>query len=201
MNDYKAIIWDFAGVVLHSVKGTFNSLLAERLDVPEIEVERLINSPMNIRWDINEIDDKTFYAYLLNELNQPLEKISIIERFVLKDFYVDQQILNYIKKLQKSFTTVLLTNFPAHIHDFMKTDWTVDGAFDHMIASCDVKLIKPDPAIYQLTLDRIGYQAQECIFIDDREINIQPAVDLDIHGIVYKSKEQVIEDLDKLLSN
>lgn len=201
MSDLKAIIWDFAGVVLYSVKGSFNSLLAERLNVPESEVEKLIDSPMNTLWDINEIDDKTFYTYILNELNQPLKKITVIEHFVFKDFYVDQQILNYIKKLRESFTTVLLTNFPAHIHDFMKTDWTVDGAFDHMIASCDVKLIKPDPAIYQLTLDRIGYQAQECVFIDDREINIQPAVDLGMHGIVCKSKEQAIEDLDKLLSS
>ena len=199
MSSIKAVIWDLAGVVLHTVKGTFNSLLAERLDAPLNDIERLISSKENDLWDIDEIDDDTFYIFLLEELNMPMEKKSILRKFVLEDFYIDQEILAYIKKIQKSFTTALLTNFPAHVHDFMKTDWIVDGAFDHIIASCDVKLIKPDPAIYTLTLARIGYLAEETVFIDDREINVKAAEKLGINGIVYQSRSQTINDLDAIL--
>ena len=199
MSSIKAVIWDLAGVVLHTVKGTFNSLLAERLDAPLNDIERLISSKENDLWDIDEIDDDTFYTFLLEELNMPMEKKSILRKFVLEDFYIDQEILAYIKKIQKSFTTALLTNFPAHVHDFMKTDWIVDGAFDHIIASCDVKLIKPDPAIYTLTLARIGYLAEETVFIDDREINVKAAEKLGINGIVYQSRSQTINDLEAIL--
>ena len=199
MSSIKAVIWDLAGVVLHTVKGTFNSLLAERLDAPLNDIERLISSKENDLWDIDEIDDDTFYIFLLEELNMPMEKKSILRKFVLEDFYIDQEILAYIKKIQKSFTTALLTNFPAHVHDFMKTDWIVDGAFDHIIASCDVKLIKPDPAIYTLTLARIGYLAEETVFIDDREINVKAAEKLGINGIVYQSRSQTINDLEAIL--
>ncbi len=199
MSSIKAVIWDLAGVVLQTVKGSFNSLLAERLDAPLDEVERLISSKENDLWDLGEINDDTYYTFLLDELNMPMEKKSVLRKFVLEDFYIDQEMLAYIKKIQKSFTTALLTNFPAHVHDFMKTDWIVDGAFDHMIASCDAKLLKPDPAIYTLTLMRIGCRAEETVFIDDRAINVKAAEKLGINGIVYQSRSQTINDLEAIL--
>jgi putative hydrolase of the HAD superfamily len=199
MKSIKAVIWDFAGVVLHTVRGTFNSLLAERLGAPLKDIERIISSPENDLWDMDEIDDDTFYTFLLNELNMPMEKKSILRKFALDDFYIDQEMLAYIKKIRKSFTTALLTNFPARVHDSMKTDWIVDGAFDHMIASCDVKLVKPDPAIYELTLARVGCLAEESVFIDDREINVKAAEKLGINSIVYQSRSQTINDLEAIL--
>ncbi|MDO9546097.1 MAG: HAD family phosphatase [Pelolinea sp.] len=199
MSQIKAVIWDLAGVVLHAVKGTFSTLLAERLDAPLAEIERLMGSKENNLWDINEIDDDAYYTFLLKELNMPMEKKAILRKFVLDDFYIDQEMLAYIKKIQETVTTMLLTNFPAHVHDFMKTDWIVDGAFDHIIASCDVKLIKPDPAIYTLALERLGYEAEECVFIDDREVNVKAAQELGITGIVFQGKSQTMSDLDTLL--
>lgn len=199
MSSIKAVIWDLAGVVLHTVKGTFNSLLAERLGAPLKDIEHIMSLEENDLWDIDAIDDDTFYTFILKELNMPIEKISILKKFVLEDFYIDQEILSYIKKIRESFTTALLTNFPAHVHDFMKTDWIVDGAFDHMIASCDVKLLKPDPAIYTLTLAHIGCLAEESVFIDDREINVKAAEKLGINGIVYQNRPQTINDLEAIL--
>jgi epoxide hydrolase-like predicted phosphatase len=201
MSRIKAVIWDLAGVVLHTVKGTFNTLLAERLDAPLAEIDRLMLSKENELWDIDEIDDDTYYTFLLKELRMPMERKAIIRKFVVDDFYVDQNMLAYIKDLRASVTTMLLTNFPSHIHDFMKTDWIVEGAFDHLIASCDVKLIKPDPAIYMLALDRLGLEAEECVFIDDREVNVNAAQRLGINGIVFQSKSQTMRDVDNLLNN
>jgi glucose-1-phosphatase len=199
MSRIKAILWDFAGVVLFTVKGSFNSLLAERLDVPLHAIEKVMNSSMNDRWDVGEIDDITFYMYVLETLQQPIEKMAIIQRFVVKDFYIDQDILTTIKLLRKDYTNILLTNFPQHFHEFIKTDWIIDGAFDHVIASCDVKLIKPDPAIYQLALERAGCSPHESVFLDDREINVRAAEALGFHGIIFTDKDQAMQELEDLL--
>ena len=199
MTEIKSVIWDLAGVLLLTVKGTFNSLLAERLDAPLKEIERVMSTPENDLWDMDEIDDDTFYTFLLNELSMPMEKKSILRKFVLDDFYVDQELLAYIKNLHRSYSTALLTNFPAHLHDFMKTDWIMDGAFDHLIASCDVKLLKPDTAIYKLTLERIGYRAEETVFIDDREVNTKAAEKLGMNVIIYQNRPQTINDLEAIL--
>jgi len=200
MSQIKAILWDFAGVLLFTAKGDFNSMLAERLGVPLSAVEQVMKSGMNDRWDIDDIDDITFYTYMLDTMEQPREKLAVIQRFVVKDFYVDQEMLAKIKAFRKNYTNVLLTNFPKHFHDFIKTDWIIDDAFDHIIASCDVKLIKPDPAIYQLTLERIGCQPHECVFLDDREVNVRAAEALGIHGILFNDKDQAMLELEKILS-
>jgi len=199
MNVIKAVIWDLSGVVLHTVKGTFYSLMAERLGASLEDIERLMSSTENKLWDLGELDDDAFYTFLLDGLNMPMDKKSILKKFVLEDFYIDQDILAYIKNIQKAYTTALLTNFPTHVHDFMKTDWIVDGAFDHIIASCDVKLTKPDPAIYNLALDRVGCRAEECVFIDDWEVNVKAAEKLGINGIVYQNRLQTINDLEAVL--
>jgi putative hydrolase of the HAD superfamily len=201
MNKIKAVIWDLSGVVLHTVKGTFYSLMAERLGAPSKDIEHLMSSTENKLWDLGMISDDAYYTFILEGLNMPIEKKSVLRKFVLEDFYIDQEILAYIKKIQKSYTTALLTNFPSHVHDFMKTDWIVDGAFDHMIASCDVKLLKPDPAIYTLALARIGCLAEETVFIDDRKINVKAAEKLGINGIVYQSLLQTTNDLEAILKN
>lgn len=195
----KAVIFDLAGVVLLTVKGTFNSLLAERLGARLEDVVRVMSDPVNDQWDFGEIGDDEFFEHLLTELKEPLEKKAILAKFVIDDFYVDQELLTYIRELHKTYTTALLTNFPAHLHDYMKTAWRVDGAFDHIIASCDVKLLKPDPRMYQAALERINLKPEETVFIDDREVNVKAAEALGIKGIIYVRKEQAIKELDKIL--
>ena len=195
----KAVIFDLAGVVLFTIRGTFNSLLAERLEVPLEGVERVMSDQTNGLWDMGEISDDAFYHHMLTELDQPLEKKAIIQKFVVDDFYVDQEMLALVRELRRSCTTALLSNFPAHVHDFMKSSWHMDGAFDHIIVSADVKLIKPDPRIYQLTLERVGCRAQEAVFIDDRKINVDAAQALGIKGILFESKARTIEALNRIL--
>ena len=197
----KAVIFDLAGVVLFPIRGTFNSLLAERLGVPVEGVERVMNDHTNDRWDMDEISDDMFYDHLLAELNLPQEKKAVIRKFVIDDFYVDAEMLALVRELRKTCTTALLTNFPAHVHDFMKRAWHMDGAFEHVIVSADVKLIKPDARIYQLTLERIGCQAQEAVFIDDRKINVEAAEALGIKSIHFTSKLQTIAALSRILKS
>lgn len=66
------------------------------------------------------------------------------------------------------------------------------------ILSYKDKLIKPDPAIYQLLLDRYGLKAEESVFIDDTLPNVEAAKGVGIHGIHFVTKEQVDEELHAL---
>jgi 2-haloacid dehalogenase len=71
--------------------------------------------------------------------------------------------------------------------------------FDDMIISGEHKIIKPDPAIYRLTLNRINREAHECVFIDDSLPNIEAAQKLGFRTIQFQSPEQLDKDLEKLL--
>ena len=63
-----------------------------------------------------------------------------------------------------------------------------EGLFDGGVASCEVKVNKPDPRIYQALLDKYRLRADESIFIDDRAENLLPASALgfgiyEMHGV------------------
>jgi putative hydrolase of the HAD superfamily len=197
--EIKAVIFDMAGVLLLTVKGNFNSLLAERLGARLEDVTRVMNDEVNDRWDLGEISDEEFYTHLLTELKQPIEKKSILACFMIDDFYIDLQMLDFIHELHQTYQTALLTNFPAHLHDFMRTQWKTSGAFDHVIASCDVKLLKPDPRMYQAALDILGCQPSEAIFVDDREVNVKGAEAVGIRSVHYLERQQGITEIKKLL--
>jgi putative hydrolase of the HAD superfamily len=200
MSKIKAVIWDLAGVVLHPVRGSFNSLLAERLGAPLAEVEKVMDGEQNRLWDIDEIDDIAFFTYLLNALELPLEKMPIIQEFVWKDFRIDREMIAFVREVKETRTTALLTNFPAHVHDFLEKYWHTDGVFKHIIASCDVKLVKPDEAIYRLALERVGCEAEESIFIDDRQVNVDAAKKLGMNAILYQDHESTISAVRRLLN-
>ncbi len=70
----------------------------------------------------------------------------------------------------------------------------VDGG----ILSYRDKVIKPDPAIYQLLLQRYDLKAEECIFIDDTLENITAANKEGIHGILFDTRDHVVEQMHEL---
>lgn len=70
--------------------------------------------------------------------------------------------------------------------------------FDSLLISGDVGLIKPDAAIFELLLQRIGRPAQDCIFIDDHLPNVLAARDLGFHAIQFLSPVQLEAELQAL---
>ena len=70
--------------------------------------------------------------------------------------------------------------------------------FDDLIISGEHKLIKPDPAIFALTLKRIGRKADECLFIDDSTHNIETARTLGFQTILFQTPEQLDKDLQNM---
>ena len=57
-------------------------------------------------------------------------------------------------------------------------------------------MVKPDPAIYRLLLDRFGLSAQDCVFIDDSPRNVEGARAVGMHAVHFISPEQLARDLD-----
>lgn len=75
---------------------------------------------------------------------------------------------------QRGYCVYYLSNIPEDVLDLlMHRDF--EGLFDGGVASCEVKINKPDPRIYQALLDKYHLRADECIFIDDRADNLVAA--------------------------
>ena len=72
---------------------------------------------------------------------------------------------------------------------------------DGGLLSCDYKVIKPDPAFYQILIDKYDLVPSECVFLDDLEANLETARQLGIHTIRVKDHEQAKADLEKMLES
>ena len=78
----------------------------------------------------------------------------------------------------------LLSNASVRQHEY----WPripVSRFFDGKLISADVHVIKPQPEIYRLCLERFGLKAEECFFVDDVPANIEGALQCGISGAVF----------------
>lgn len=58
-------------------------------------------------------------------------------------------------------------------------------SFDGVVVSAHERLLKPDPAIYRVLLERYGLQAEDCIFVDDSEKNVKGARSVGMQGLHF----------------
>jgi putative hydrolase of the HAD superfamily len=63
-----------------------------------------------------------------------------------------------------------LNNEPKELHAYRVNHFQLRRLYDGFVASCDVGLRKPDPAIYALAAGIAGVQPSECLYIDDRDV-------------------------------
>jgi putative hydrolase of the HAD superfamily len=98
------------------------------------------------------------------------------------------------------YRLALLTNNVREWEPLWRSLLPVDEIFEEVVDSAFVGMRKPDPAIYELTLERLGGVAPErCVFVDDLDVNVEAARALGMGGVVFADTEQAIAELDRLL--
>ena len=109
---------------------------------------------------------------------------------------VNERTLAWHKQLKEhGLQTGILSNMGDSVLEVIleKFAWIED--FDVLIWSYQHRLIKPDPAIYKLLLERLGSAAEETLFLDDKLENIEAARQLGIHALQFSTVDQLRQDL------
>ena len=75
----------------------------------------------------------------------------------------------------------------------------IDDIFELVVDSAFVGVRKPDPEIYELAVTGIGVPAEECLFVDDIEINCVAARAAGMSAVVFRDTEQAIAEMRALL--
>lgn len=105
----------------------------------------------------------------------------------------------WIRELkERGYHVYYLSNFSAKAEKECADALAFIPYTDGGILSHREKITKPDPAIYQLLMERYGLVAQECVFLDDTLRNVEGAEAVGMHGILFKDREQAEEELKKL---
>ncbi len=103
------------------------------------------------------------------------------------------EILQTLKR--KGYPLYGLTNWSAETFTVVRHEYEFLNLLDDIVVSGDVKLIKPEPEIFELCLQRVGRPANQCLLIDDSEPNIVTARKLGMETVHFKSPEQLKKEL------
>lgn len=91
--------------------------------------------------------------------------------------------------------TAILSNMGDTVLANIEREFDWLPRFDTLIWSFQHKMAKPDPAIYRLTLDRLGVAPHEALFIDDKQLNVDAARELGMKAIQFTNVENLRKDL------
>lgn len=110
----------------------------------------------------------------------------------------NQELIDYIKTLKPKYKLAMLSNVRSRERlDLRFNPGELGDLFDVVVASGDEGYIKPEPIIYEITIDKLGVKPQESVMIDDVEIFCDGAEAVGMHAIWYESNQKLFADLSK----
>ena len=180
----KAVISDFGGVVTLPLIEGFKRAHAE-IGVP---IEALAAA---MKLTASRNPEPPLWTLERGQLSEPdfLEGLEPNEPLLARD-----------RDLRaRGIRLAILTNNVREWHDIWRTAFDIDALFELVVDSAFEGTRKPEPRIYEITLERLGLDAGDCAFIDDVDVNVTAANELGLHGIRFRTTDQVIAELDDLV--
>ena len=201
---YKAIIWDFGGVITSSPFEAFNEF-EEANSLPK-DIIRTINSEnpdMNAwaQFESNSITIGQFNDLFLKEAKAKGFDIKGRDIIKLLKGSIRENMVSFLRELKSDFKLGCITN-NVKSSSQENTDNETEEAmsiFDHVIESSLVGIRKPNPDIYIMSCVALNVSPDQCIYLDDLGINLKPARELGMTTIKVIQPEDAIQEVRNLL--
>jgi 2-haloacid dehalogenase len=195
----RAIIFDLGGVLI----GWDPRLLYRKLFDDDASIDTFFREIDFHAWNLEQDRGRTFdrgVAELSARFPQYAEYIRAYdERYPETLSGAIEPTVRVLSQLrQAGYPLYALSNWSAEKFEYARAHFDFLNWFDTIVVSAHVKLVKPDPRIFELLLERTGRRAGECVFIDDNETNVQVARTLGFHAIRFESAPQLVSDLRQL---
>jgi putative hydrolase of the HAD superfamily len=216
MSGLKAVISDFGGVLTTPLLGSF----AAFQDQTGIPPEALGNAMQRIaeadgEHPLYELErgrttEAAFLERLGGELVADLGHAPELHRF--SEIYFDalepnEPMIELMRGLRdRGLRMALLTNNVREWEPLWRSMMPVDEVFELVVDSAFVGMRKPEPEIYELTLERLraldglgDLAPADCLFVDDVEPNVEGARALGINAVQFRANDQAIEEIEAAL--
>jgi putative hydrolase of the HAD superfamily len=206
----RAVVTDFGGVLTTPLIEAFTRANAE-IDVPaealrdamRLSAARADEPPL-YTLERGEMTEPEFIADLGRSLSEVLGRPVDLDGYgarLMGSLERNEPLLAYYRTLHaRGVRFAILTNNVREWQPLWRARLDADDLFELIVDSGFEGMRKPEPAIYALTLERLGLAGAACAFVDDLEVNLPPARDAGMHAIHYRDAEQAIAELGALLA-
>ena len=195
----QAIIFDFGGVLL---EWDPHALYRNFIEQPQ-QIDQFLAEVGFATWNAEQDRGRPFAEGVAELSRQFPHRAQLIRAY--HDHWEDSIVgpipgsVAILRKLKRAgYPLYGLSNWSAETFPRVRNKYAFFDLLDDIILSGDVKMIKPDPAIFNLLLTRIGYAAHNCLLIDDSQANVVTAKSLGFNTIHFKSPPQLESELQQL---
>jgi len=183
----KAVIFDFGGVILRTHDWSGRRHWEQRLGLPKDGAEQLVfNSQMGRQAQHGRITTDDLWQWVGQQGGLSAAELARFRQDFWAGDVLDKELVALIRRLRPSYQTALISNAFDDLRDVLTNEFAIADAFDVIVISAEEGIMKPDPRLYQIALDRLGCQSEETLFIDDSAHNIEGARDIGMHTIHFK---------------
>lgn len=206
MSDHDALIVDFGGVLttpLQDALGHFaESLGIELQDVVRVALRAYSGAEddLVVGFEIGRIEEEefagAFAVRLKEETGTVVDPAGLVEK-IFAGLSLEEPMMQAVLRVRKAgFKTALLSNswglglYPRERFPEM---------FDVVVISGEVGMRKPDPKIYEHTIEKLGVAAERCIFVDDHPGHLKTAQEKGMTTVLHRTPPETIQELERLL--
>jgi epoxide hydrolase-like predicted phosphatase len=205
-----AVISDFGGVLTSPLVGSFLAFQEHS----GVSLEELGNAMAKLARDSDgehplfqlekgEITEAAFLS-LLGEALGGVELERFGERY-FEHLHPNDEMIELMRRLrERGLRMALLTNNVREWEPLWRAKLPdIDEIFEVVVDSAFVGMRKPEPGIYELTLERLGdgVSASNCLFVDDIEANCEMATELGMTAVHYREAAQAISEIEAALDS
>ncbi len=198
---FQNIIFDLGGVV---VEWDPDGIIAEFSQEPKMAAKlkrEVFDHPDWAEKDRGVLSEAEVSKGFASRTGLSEARIEALMRIVRESLRLKADTLPLIDELRQSgFGIYCLSNMPVEHYEHLRKRYDFWEKFDGIVISGLVKMVKPEPGIYQYLLTEYQLAPSTCIFIDDSPRNIEVAKTLGIEGIVFTDVQSCRQQLDGFLS-
>lgn len=200
MKSIRCVISDLGKVIIFFDNNIFFAKMADYCTFSEEEIREATFTHINLvkSFDCGKITPVEFFNQVVQNLNASIDYDTFYS--IYNDvFSLIPHALKIMGRLKRNYKLVLLSNTDVMRYSFIKRKFPEIQIFDEYILSYEVGFMKPHPQMYRQALKKAEAGAEECVFIDDREENIEAAVKLGINVIHFKPQtnlESALQEMD-----
>ena len=206
MSRIEAIVSDFGGVLTSPLLDSFaafqdsSGISLEQLGTAMAAVAARDAANPLFELETGRMSEAGFLKALSDQLSRQLERPVELHGFGERYFdnlHPNEPMIDYMRELRgRGYRMAICTNNVREWEPLWRAKLPVDEIFDVVVDSAFVGTRKPEPRIYEITLERLGVAAPAAVLLDDIEVNCTAARELGLEAVWFRSTDQAIAELE-----
>jgi epoxide hydrolase-like predicted phosphatase len=195
----RAVFFDLGGVIVRTEYQAPREHLAERLNTTYEDLNRIVfESESSRQASVGAMTTEAHWEAVSRRLGRPVSEANAIRAEFFAGDVIDLELVNFIRSLRPLRKTGIISNAWPDMRQYVTAQRFAD-AFDELVISAEVGIMKPEHRIYQLALEKLGVSPGEAVFVDDTPPNVEGARSLGMHTVLFKDPARAIRDLKELV--